>query len=203
VLKLDVGTRFIFSTGSEIAFWPNAYEIASGLMRSVANVPGTEIIIESTSNGIGDLFHDMWQGAQDEGNGYRPIFLPWTVDPTCSMLVPDGHIFSPEELEYQNLWKLNDSQLYWRSVTLKQLGEAKFVREYPITALEAFRNIDESGFITSDLVLKARKNEVHPDKQAPLILGVDVATTGADHTVIAWRRGHIVEKYKKLKGLQR
>lgn len=189
---------------SEIGFWPNAREIAAGLMRSVADVSGTEIIIESTASTKDTLFYDMWTDAVAGLNGYLPIFLPWTVDPQCSTPVPDNHSFSNEELSYQQLHKLSDEQLYWRKQTIRQLGEQKFKNEYPITAIEAFASIETDSYIKQDDVISAMKRELHPNayKNMPLILGVDVAAMGADKTCFVWRRGDYIEKYKLFEKLK-
>ncbi len=50
--------------GSEVAFWNNASEHAKGVMQAVPNAPGTEIILESTANGVGNYFHQAWQQAE-------------------------------------------------------------------------------------------------------------------------------------------
>lgn len=182
---------------SEIGFWPNAREIAAGLMRSVADVDDTEIIIESTATSVDTLFYEMWQQAISGQNNYLPIFLPWTVDPTCSM-DSTGQTFSPEELEYQRRFKLTNDQLYWRRVTIKQLGETKFKNEYPITANEAFAAVAVDSFISYDAVDRARSNTMTRDQYAtyPLILGVDVASMGDDKTCFVWRQGPCVLKYQ-------
>ena len=43
--------------GSEVAFWQHAETHAAGVLQAVANEPGTEIILESTANGVGGWFH--------------------------------------------------------------------------------------------------------------------------------------------------
>jgi hypothetical protein len=183
---------------SEIAFWPNSREIASGLMRAVADVDGTEIIIESTATDISTMFYEMWIDAESGTNGYLPIFIPWTVDPSCTTKVPDNMVFEDDELEYQKLYKLSDEQLLWRRLTIRQLGEKKFKNEYPISATEAFSGYDTDSFIPSETVINARKRKIdeHLYYSFPLILGVDVASMGNDKTCIIWRRGDCIYKYK-------
>jgi hypothetical protein len=183
---------------SEIAFWPNAREIAAGLMRSVADVDGTEIIIESTATDISTMFYDLWTDATAGNNGYLPIFLPWTVDPHCRATVPPTVGFSDEEIEYKRLYDLSDEQLFWRRLTLRQLGDKKFKQEYPISAAEAFAGFDTDSFIQSETVINARKREILKDNFStmPLILGVDVAAMGDDKTCIVWRQGDIITQYK-------
>ncbi len=63
--------------GSEVAHWANAAEHMAGVLQSVPNVPGTEIILESTANGVGGLFYDMCQAAQRNKGDYILVFVPW------------------------------------------------------------------------------------------------------------------------------
>jgi hypothetical protein len=55
------------------------------------------------------------------------------------------------------------------------------------------------SFITADLVIRARKEEIEP--YGPLLIGVDPAGKGADSTAIAWRQGHCITKIEKRHGL--
>ncbi|MFD0738248.1 hypothetical protein ACFQZQ_02955 [Lysobacter koreensis] len=43
--------------GSEVAFWPHAETHAAGVLQAVPDAPGTEVILESTANGVGNFFH--------------------------------------------------------------------------------------------------------------------------------------------------
>ena len=47
--------------GSEVAFWPNARTHFAGVLQAVPDLPGSEIILESTANGAGGEFHGRWQ----------------------------------------------------------------------------------------------------------------------------------------------
>jgi hypothetical protein len=191
------GDTFTHFHASEIGFWPNDYEIAAGLLQSIADVDGTEIIIESTPNGLGNLFHSLWDGAVNGTNGYLPIFFGWSDDPTCTATVPANFQIEPDEKEYARLWKLTDEQVYWRRLKIKQVGIDKFTQEYPISAAEAFRASTDDSFITSEQVLRARKARFPVNIQSPLILGVDVARSGKDMSCVVWRKGRNIIKYKK------
>jgi hypothetical protein len=46
--------------GSEVAFWPNARDHFAGVVHTVPDLSGTEIILESTANGVGGEFHERW-----------------------------------------------------------------------------------------------------------------------------------------------
>ena len=42
---------------------------------------GGKAILLSTPNGMGNFFHKTWVGAQEDSNGFYPIFLDWKVHP--------------------------------------------------------------------------------------------------------------------------
>ncbi|WAK01859.1 hypothetical protein [Methylobacter sp. YRD-M1] len=196
------GETINYLHASEIGFWSNDFEIAAGLMQAVPEAEGTEIIIESTPNGIGNLFHSMWEGAVSGDNSYLPIFFGWNLDPDCSAKVPKNFELSEDEKTYAELWDLSHEQIFWRRTKIKQMGLEKFTQEYPISAAEAFRSTEGNTFIPSDLVIRARKNILPPEpKEMPLILGVDVASSGGDKTCIVWRKGNTMEKYQKFSKL--
>ena len=50
------GGTFQLAHASEYGFWPNADGHSAGLAQTVADLPGTEIIKESTANGVGNAF---------------------------------------------------------------------------------------------------------------------------------------------------
>ena len=49
-------------------------------MQTIPNKPNTAVILESTANGIGGYFYDVWERAMKGENAFTPIFLPWFVD---------------------------------------------------------------------------------------------------------------------------
>ena len=48
----------------------------AGIMQAVPDAPGTEVILESTANGMGNLFHQLWQQAETGDGEYESIFIP-------------------------------------------------------------------------------------------------------------------------------
>ena len=60
---------------SEVAFFPNARTTMLGLLQCVPDEMSTLVVLESTANGVGDWFHDMWQKAVKGENEYIPIFF--------------------------------------------------------------------------------------------------------------------------------
>jgi hypothetical protein len=66
--------------GSEVAFYENADQLSTGLMQTVADVSGTEVIFESTANGPGNFFYNLVMGAIAGRNGFILVFIPWYYD---------------------------------------------------------------------------------------------------------------------------
>lgn len=193
-----------FLHGSEVAFWNNASEHAKGILQAVPNEKNTEVILESTANGVGNYFHQMWQQAESGLSDYIAIFVPWFWQDEYSIDVPEDFSSTDDELKLKKYYDLTDGQLAWRRMKIVELsvngvdGESAFKQEYPCYPDEAFRLTGEDSYISSDLVMRARKDEVEPI--GPVVVGVDPARFGDDRTGIVRRQGRVafgLEKYVK------
>ncbi len=191
--------------GSEVAFWPHAEDHAKGILQTVSNEAGTEIILESTANGIGNYFHSMWMSAIKGQSEYQAIFVPWFWQDEYRDFTP-GFILSEEEDELLELYQNNGltiAHLAWRRLKINEFsqdfeeGNLQFKQEYPFTAEEAFLNPIDEPFIHSRHVVRARKNNVEPS--AGLILGVDPARKDKDRTAIIRRNGRKAHKLETLR----
>jgi hypothetical protein len=145
---------------SEVAFFPNAKLTMLGLLQSVPDEPNTLVVLESTANGVGDWFHDMWQKATRGENEFIPVFLPWFIDPTyvrpfrsesertqfeaevnSTHQDMNGNTIHTYEYELMRLNSLTYEQMNWRrwAVANKCQGDEElFMQEYPSTPEEAF-----------------------------------------------------------------
>src|SRR3546814_12265242 len=85
--------------GSEVAFWPFAADHAAGVIQAVPDIAGTEIILESTANGIGNYFHQQWQRAEAGQSEYQANFIPWYWHGEYRSEVPAGLVPTEDELE--------------------------------------------------------------------------------------------------------
>lgn len=177
---------------SEYAYWPNAEAHAAGILQAVPDLLGTEIIKESTANGMGNKFHQEWQDAEAGLSEYEAIFIPWFWQDEYRQPVPDNFSLSMEDTEYQEAHKLDEEQMAWRATKIQQLGELLFMQEYPATAAEAFQLTGHDSYIAPALVLKARKAEC--GALGPLVIGADPARYGTDRFSVAWRKGRNVVK---------
>jgi hypothetical protein len=183
---------------SEYAFWPNADLHAAGVLQAVPELPGTEIIKESTANGMGNPFHQEWQKAESGLSEYEAIFIPWFWQDEYRREVPEEFFLDEDDLLYQAAHGLDNEQMSWRQNKISTLGELLFKQEYPATASEAFQLTGHDSYITPASVLKARKNSC--EAIGPLIIGADPSWGGEDRFSLAWRRGRVVQKIEsKLK----
>jgi len=186
--------------GSEVAFWANANEHAKGIFESVPNAPGTEIILESTANGIGNFFHQVWQDAEAGISDYIAIFIPWYWQDEYQAPIQDDFHPTAKEMELREHYNLTYEQLQWRRLKIinmsrnGQNGEKSFAQEYPSNSTEAFQLTGEDTYISGDLVMSARKCTCDP--YGPLLLGVDPARFGDDRSSLIFRQG------RKTFGLQ-
>jgi hypothetical protein len=192
--------------GSEVAFWPNAGEHFAGVMQAIPDIPGTEVILESTANGITGEFYERWQQAEAGIGDYIAIFSPWFWEPAYRRRVPDGFSLRVEkstgedmsEAEYAEIHELDLEQMCWRRAKIAELKDPMlFMQEYPATAQEAFQATGHDSFIKGALVLRARKNHID-DPVGPLVIGVDPSRFGDDLFAIVWRQGRKILKKETI-----
>lgn len=120
---------------SEAAFWVALKEQLAALMETVADLPDTEIIIETTGNQFGDDFHQLWCKAVAGENSFKAVFLPWSEDPTYRKAVPEDFTMTTEEKQLAELHGLDAEQIYWRRCKIADKGDINyFKREYAVFA---------------------------------------------------------------------
>jgi len=180
---------------SEYAFYKDAARISMGLMQTVAEISDTEVIKESTANGVDNDFYMDWQEAKNGKSRYQAIFVPWYWQDEYCIDDPD---FIPTDEEREWLEKFGDNglkpgHLNWRRIKLQDFkGDyeqkcRRFRQEYPFTDDEAFISSVTDTFIQIESVKKARKTVV--DSKSNLVIGIDPARKGDDRTAIIRRRG--------------
>lgn len=178
--------------GSEVAFYKRGEEITAGVINAVPDAPGTEIIFESTANGVNNIFKQYWDGAVSGENGFIAIFVPWYLQDEYRSKLPDDFEITDEEKELKTLYQLDDEQIYWRRRKIALSSLDKFKQEYPLNETEAFLDQSTECFISPFDIEKARHStDVFKENRAPLLMGVDVAR-GGDRSVIVLRRGREV-----------
>jgi len=185
---------------SEVAFYDHTDQLETGLFQAVADMPGTEIILESTANGVGNLFHEYAMRAMAGLGLYQLIFVPWYWQEEYRLAPPPG--FSPDEYEQQLMqtYGLDLEQIYWRRMKIENTkgGLWKFQQEYPFTPQEAFLMSGET-FYSKESIMAARKCK-NTSPNAPKIGGLDCGRVN-DRSVFVIRQGRAITHYEVHKDL--
>jgi len=177
-------THYLHCT--EFAFWKSAKEQFGGAAQEVPDDADTMIVIESTANGVGGAFYDMYMNALDDYRGskslnnYLPIFLPWYIFEKYQKTVPDNfEIGVPHQSGFQDDWlEVEDElvgkygcshkQLMWRRWAIKNRCQDDlilFKQEYPATVTEAFQSTGRPVF-SNAMLDKQSKNAIKKGRMA-------------------------------------
>ena len=133
---------------SEVAFFPDASTTMLGLLQCVPDTLNSCVVLESTANGVGGYFYDIWQKACRGENDFIPLFYPWFTDihyqkPFTSTSEKENFekTLDDYEVALMNRNNLTLEQMNWRRHTIanKCAGDKElFMQEYPSTPEEAF-----------------------------------------------------------------
>jgi len=153
---------------SEVAWWKTAKQSLLSVMQCIPDSPDSMVFLETTANGVGGEFYDMWQDAvqarHDNPNdlsGFLPLFFSWLDYPQYSTPLPEGMTLDPLDEEEEELVELgaNAEQLWWRRRTIadKCGGDVStFKQEYPSNAGEAFQ-MSGRGAISAKILTHHRR----------------------------------------------
>jgi len=183
-----------FLHGSECGFWKNTDSIRTGVLQAAEMAE--EIILESTANGLGNMFHQMWRNAEASAGKYIAIFVPWYWQDEYRESLPEGFVLTEEEQQYFDMYQDNGltdiEQMVWRRNKIIELEDPLlFCQEYPGIASEAFQTTGHQSFINPDSVMESRKtNEVVG--YGAYIVGCDPAREGDDMTTFIRRQGRVI-----------
>lgn len=122
------GLRSFYLICTEMAFWKDTQRYRAAVMNTL--VPGGEVVIESTANGVGTMHHDYWTGAKSGQNGYRSHFL--------------------------GVWENPNHTAEWYKQKRSEYGtedkpDFLFFQEHPTTEEEAFQS-SADNFFSADLI---------------------------------------------------
>ena len=189
------GTIQLFH-GSEVAFWEKTEEIKTGILQSVPDLPDTEIILESTANGLAGMFYEGCMQAIDGIGEYEVIFIPWYWQEEYQCDPPPDFKLTANDIQYQKSYSLSLRQMAWRGKKIIDIGASKFKQEYPGNIMEAFQTSGER-FNDPESIMRARKSKI-ADPNAPLVLGVDPGRT-TDRSTFVERQGRVMLEYECIK----
>jgi hypothetical protein len=192
--------------GSEVGLWDNGIEHLDGIMQAIPREKKTEIILESTAYGKGNIFYNLWSEALKGKNEFTPVFIPWFWSPEYREPIDKDFFLTDEENEYRKLYGVDLEQMNWRRLKINssQLKELGFKQEYPSNAEEAFIVTGGQRLISSIAVQKARQCKCSPSGLK--FLGVDPAgidpeasNENRDRTSMILRQGRVAYKLQSYK----
>jgi len=120
------------------------------LLNSLADVPKSVAIVETTANGAAGWFYEHWLGAASfeetrkgsSGNGWIKVFAPWfAFDDSRGEEAPRDEEYTERERRGVTLFGWDAAQIAWRRWTLAQKcggREELFDQEYPEDERAAF-----------------------------------------------------------------
>ena len=199
------GQTIQYFHGSEVAFWQNASEHTKGIMQAIPSGEGSEVILESTANGVGNYFHEQCKLAEKGLSDFELIFVPWYWQDEYRRK-SDDIALTDEEILLRDTYGLDNDQMGWRRHKIQELstdgqdGELSFKQEYPFTVAEAFQ-VTGGGqnLISAESCLKARNNSFKGN--GALLVGVD-PSRGGDRFAVMYRQGRKMYGQKAYKGAQ-
>lgn len=200
------GDTFQYMHGSEAAFWPNAEKIMAGLGQTVPLLPGSECILETTANGLSNIFYKMWKLAESGESDYIACFIPWFVQEEYRREDTSALDMSPADIEYMEAFGLDLEQMAWRQAKIRSDFANSvdwFNQEYPATPDMAFLKVGHRPLINTLKVALARKRFAEHMKAQRIgahVVGVDPARFGDDSTGIIHRQGRVAWGLERIKG---
>ena len=211
------GAKVDYLHCSEVASWgQGGEEYLLGLLNCVVQGFQTEAVIESTAQGTGGIFHDMFWDAYDGQSGWEAVFFPWFVfsyyerpfegeddkERFREDLGNDPRYGGEEEvkllgqeisfdvgLEEPLTFKVTLEKLNWRRHCIRtqcQNDLKKFHQEYPSTAREAFVTTGRSVF-QQDALLELLLDSEKRQRDDPSL--------GYTIPVHLWKEGKSKERY--------
>lgn len=155
------GLDYAMAHLSEVAFWPatprqNPEDFVRAINGSIADVPMTMVVMESTANGTGNYFHAEWlRNSRGEGDK-RCIFVPWyeiahnttpLADRSESALRRFAAALGDEERRlFTHLGCTLDQVNWYHRKRLEYPTQAHLYAEFPTTPDQAFVATGNSVF---------------------------------------------------------
>ena len=95
-----------------------------GLLQCVPDTLNSCVILESTANGVGGYFYDIWQKAVRGENDFIPLFYPWFTDKDYKR---DFHSEQEKEEFKNSLDEYEIDLMEKNSLTLEQLNWRRYI----------------------------------------------------------------------------
>lgn len=157
------GSTYSYIHMSEFAFYSRQEMQLLSAEQSLMKGSGSQLTIETTSNGIGNLYYKLFMQASKGNSKYRAMFIPFYHDLYRKQFKNDydeaekwykannkGNRLSKRDLTPDEKILYNDGanlrQLMWRQWKLLDMVDEDFKQEYPANAMESFISTGQSVF---------------------------------------------------------
>lgn len=154
---------------TEVAFWRTTAQkspenVVRAVCGSIALLPLTVIVMESTANGVGNFFHTEWLRAKAGQSDKVPVFVAWH-----EIEIYRSHVDNIESLwkeldDYElDLWNkgLTLEMIAWYHAKRKEYNShTQMMAEYPTDDIEAFTNTGKCVFNIADI--ERLRNNCYP-----------------------------------------
>ncbi len=170
------GADAVMAHLSEVAFWSDTRTrtpeaLVRSVCGSVALIPYSVIVMESTANGTGNYFHQECERAKRGESDKKFVFVPWYEIEMYTLPIHNYQEFIRELNEYDiMLWNLGATleAIAWYKTKLKEYADhADMKAEYPSDDIEAFTYSGERVFDVRQ-IQRMRKNCRPPDKRGEI-----------------------------------
>jgi hypothetical protein len=161
---------------TEFAYFKRPDDTLKEAMPAVPKDPSSLVLMESTANGQGNEFYDLFseaverkmRGVHRREQGWRPIFIPWWKHEeyrTPSWFSPLDTTLAEERL--MERFKLHIDQIAWRRECVRDIfkgDEEEFETRFPTTWEDAFKKSGRPVFLPDQMdrlldLAPPRKNE--------------------------------------------
>lgn len=185
------GADFAMAHLSETAFWRaspqrSPEDVIRAVCGSIALVPLSLLVMESTANGTGNYFHSEWLRCRDGRGDKHAVFVPW-YENEAYRLKPESYSelaasLSPYEQDLWNVHGCDLDQINWYRTKLREYSShEKMMSEFPTTDVEAFAATSTCIFAVGQV--EALRDGCSGGTQGSLSCGEFVPEPGAPLTV--------------------
>ena len=149
------GTDAVMAHLSEVAFWPSSprktpESMVRSVCGSVALLPLSVIVMESTANGTGNYFHKECMRAKQGESDKKFVFVPWYEIEIYSQPINNYEEFISSLSKYEwDLWDKGatlEAIAWYREKRKEYSDHADMMAEYPSDEIEAFNHSGEKVF---------------------------------------------------------
>jgi hypothetical protein len=102
----------------------HAEQVTAGALQTVPLAPATEIIWESTPNGWGGYFHELWTETvleEDPSVGLWGIYAPAPWHEEYHIPVPEDRVWTREEQELMKRWHVDEGFMEYRRQRMSEM----------------------------------------------------------------------------------